>query len=277
MRYTHVRTIAGRGAAAEHFRSLLAAITCDGEDTLYACGDAEVKVFGADGRLRRAWASSGPACSIAVAPDGRVLVGLAGAIEIFEPGGRPVAAWRDPDRLGRVTAIGVADGDVLAADSAARCIRRFDRTGRFLNDIGRDNRTEGFLIPNGALDFAIDAAGTVHAANPGKHRVERYARDGRLLGHFGRFGGLDPAGFSGCCNPTNVALDRDGNVYVTEKAEPRAKRYAPDGTLRAIVASGVFDPNCKNMDLTVDSRGAVYVADTVRLAVHVFAPETGDE
>jgi sugar lactone lactonase YvrE len=167
---------------------------------------------------------------------------------------------------------------VLAADSHGRAIRRYDATGRFLNDIGRNNRTGGFAIPNGVLDFSVDAGGTIHAANPGKHRIERYTPDGTLLGHIGRFGGLDPAGFSGCCNPTNVCVGNPPSIesqriYVTEKAGPRVKVHDFDGTLLSVIATDGFDANCKNMDLAVDTRGAVYVVDTVRLEIRVFEPE----
>ena len=133
------------------------------------------------------------------------------------------------------------------------CIRRYEAAGKFLNNIGKDNRMKGFLIPNGVVDFGIDADGIIHAANPGKHRVERYTPEGELLGHIGRFDGLDPAGFSGCCNPTNVTVADGDRIYVTEKAEPRAKVYDFQGKLLAVIATDVFDPNCKNMDIAVDA------------------------
>ena len=104
------------------------------------------------------------------------------------------------------------------------------------------------------------------------HRVERYTAEGELLGHFGRFDGRDPAGFPGCCNPTNLTVDGEGRVIVTEKAGPRTKIYAPEGTLLGVIAEEVFDPAAKNMDVAVDSRGTIYVADTEQLAIHVFAP-----
>ena len=40
-----------------------------------------------------------------------------------------------------------------------------------------------------------------------------------------------------------------------------------------MIADDVFDPRCKNMDLAVDSKGRVFVIDTVRLQIHVFTPE----
>ena len=169
-----------------------------------------------------------------------------------------------------MTAIGFTQDSVLAGDSADRAIRRFDRGGRFLNNIGKDNPLGGLLIPNGVVDFGVDGDGVVFAANPGKHRVERYAPGGELLGHIGRFDGIAPAGFTGCCNPTNVAVtDR---LYVTEKAVPRAKAYDFDGNLLAVIASHVFDPNVKNMSIAAAPGGRVWVVDTVKLAILAFEP-----
>jgi hypothetical protein len=206
-----------------------------------------------------------------VASDGAVYAGELGQIEIFDGAGKLRSTWRDEKLLGRVTAIGFTEDSVLAGDAADRAIRRFDRSGKFLNNIGKDNPVNGLLIPNGVVDFGV-AQGIIFAANPGKHRVERYTPGGELRGHIGRFDGLDPAGFTGCCNPTNVAL-RDG-IFTTEKAGPRVKAYDFSGKLLAVIATDLFDANCKNMDIAVDARGRVYVVDTVKAAILVFEPVT---
>ena len=258
MQYRHVQTIEGKGA--------LRGIAVDGNGQLYSAGDSEIKVIG----LNQRWPTSRPVHSVAVDGDGAVYAGELGQIEIFDGAGKLLHTWRDEKLLGRVTAIDFTKDSVLAGDAADRAIRRFDRSGKFLNNIGKDNSTNGLLIPNGVVDFAVDAHGIVHAANPGKHRVERYTPSGELLGHIGRFDGLDPAGFTGCCNPTNVAL-RDG-IYTTEKAGPRVKAYDFSGKLLAVIATDLFDANCKNMDIAVDARGRVYVVDTVKAAILVFEP-----
>jgi len=196
---------------------------------------------------------------------------------VFDGSGMLTRTWSDAASLGEVTAIGFSGDCVFIADSKDRCLRRFDGNLNLRNNIGKDNRMKGFLIPNGVLDFAIDAGGIIHAANPGKHRVERYTADDQLLGHIGRFDGVDPSGFAGCCNPTNLTLGPQGRVYVTEKAAPRAKVLDAGGRLLAVIASSVFDPGCKNMDIALDSRGRVFVTDTVRLEIIVFEPARKQE
>jgi hypothetical protein len=59
---------------------------------------------------------------------------------------------------------------------------------------------------------------------------------------------------------------------VTEKAPPRAKIYDSAGILLAVMGEQDFDPACKNMDIAVDSQERVYVVDTVRLHICLFAP-----
>ena len=262
MQYRHVQVIEGKGA--------LRGIAVDNHGQLYAAGDSEIRVFDAAGRLTHRWSTSRPALSVAVAGDGAVYAGQLRQIEIFDPAGKLLTTWYDEKLLGRVTAIGFTRDSVLAGDAADRAIRHYDRSGRFLNNIGKNNPVNGLLIPNGVVDFGVDARGVIYAANPGKHRVERYTPAGELLGHIGRFDGVDPAGFTGCCNPTNVAV-RDA-IYTTEKAGPRVKAYDFSGKLLAVISTRLFDANCKNMDIAVDSRGRVYVVDTVRASIFVFEP-----
>jgi sugar lactone lactonase YvrE len=265
-------SIGGKGSADHQFKGALRGIAIDGDDRIYAVGDSSVKIFNNEGKLLRRWKTALPGFCVAVGGDGTVWVGEYRQVEIFDPQGALVDTWSDPDRLGLLTAIALRDEDVFIADASARWIRRFDRQGRFLNNIGDKHRKGGFHIPNGVVDFAIDDEGILHVANPGMHRVERYKADGELLGHFGRFDGRDPAGFPGCCNPTNLALDRKGRVIVSEKAGPRAKIYSPEGQLLTVVSDEGFDPNAKNMDVAVDSAGRIYVVDTIKLEIRVFSP-----
>jgi sugar lactone lactonase YvrE len=271
-RYDLVRRVGGRGSGPERFTEALRGIAIDARDRLYAVGDSGVKVFAPEGQLLRHWALGRPAECVAVDHDLRVWVGELRQVEIFDAEGQLGQTLRDPERLGLVTGIALGQQDVFLADATARWIRRYDREGSFRNDIGAQHRKGGFDIPNGVLDVAVDTQGVVHVNNPGMHRVERYSPEGELLGRFGRFDGQDPEGFPGCCNPTNLAVDNKGRVFVTEKAGPRVKVYGSDGKLITVVADDVFDPNAKNMDVAVDSKGGVYVADTARLEVLVFEP-----
>ncbi len=265
MRYRHAETVDGL------FRSAIRGLALDSHGLLYAAGDFEIRWDRPPGLSRFSTRpTSRPAHSVAVAPDASIYVGEESRIEIFSPDGKLLRVWTNLGIPGPITAIGFLQDSILAADAAARSIRRYDLSGRLLNTIGADNPVNGFLIPNGVLSFAVDGRGVIHAANPGKHRVERYSAEGKLLGHIGRFDGNDPAGFTGCCNPTNIAVtDR---IYVTEKAVPRAKVYDFAGNLLAVIADAIFDPNVKNMSVAAAADGRVYVVDTVKLSILAFEP-----
>jgi sugar lactone lactonase YvrE len=277
MHYRKVLVISGKGPGPNQFAQTLRGLVIDSGDRLCAVGDSDLRVFSLEGKLLQGWPTDRPGYSIAVGPEETIYVGQAGQVQTFDRQGKLLDTWRDPARMGLISAIGVTGASILLADVKDRCIRRYDRKGTFVKDIGKDNRMRGFMIPNQHLDFAIDPEGVIHAPNPGKHRVESYALDGKLICHFGRFGGPDTAGFGGCCNPTNIALTRQGRVVVTEKADPRVKVYDALGKLLAVMGEKDFDPACKNMDVAVDSGGRIYVADTVRLHVCVYAPEGADD
>lgn len=272
MGYKKTRVISGRGLGPDRFSEALRGITVDKAGLLYAVGDSTVKVFDRAGKLLKKWRTARPGQCVTVDDDGVVYVGEAGQMEVFDDGGKLITSWRDAERLALVTAIAIYGDDILVADAQDRCIRRYDRKGNWHSDIGRDNNTRGFLIPNGQVDFVVDPAGVIHVANPAKFRIEQYARTGEMLGKFGKFGTRRIEDFQGCCNPTNVTLTKEGHVVVTEKAGPRMKVYSAAGELLAFVGNEAFDANCKNMDVAADAEGLIYVVDTVRLHICVFAP-----
>lgn len=271
MRYQLRRVIEidRRGAGA--LEKALRGICVDDGGRVWAVGDSRVLAFEGEGELVASWETAGPAHCIAVGTDGRVQVGEPRQIETFEPGGGQVGILRDGERLRFPTSVATHDDYLLVGDSGTRAIHRYDREGKFVNTIGRDNRTVGFMIPNSQVDFVVNGEGIIHAVNPGKHRVERYTLEGKLLGHMGRFTGTNPEGFSGCCNPTNVALRRDGRVVVTVKAPPAVKIYDPGGKLLEVMGTNAFDPGSRNMDVAVDAEGTVYVIDPVRRRICVFS------
>jgi sugar lactone lactonase YvrE len=275
MQYQKLRIISGKGDGPAEFRHSLKGIALDQKGRLYAAGDSEVKVFDTAGALLRRWSTALPPSSVAAASDGSVWVGQAGQVEIFSETGNLLRTWKNRDYLERVTSIGFINDTVLIGDASTRCIHRFDAEGRFLNSIGNDNRMRGLRIPNGVVDFGVDSQGVIHVANPGKHRVEHYSPEGQMLGHMGKFTGPDPTGFSGCCNPTNVAVVGPDLLCVTEKAGPRAKIYNFAGKLITMIESSEFDPGAKNMDVVADARGHIFISDPAKLAVFEFEPTGG--
>ena len=171
-----------------------------------------------------------------------------------------------------VTAIAVFGTNVLVADAGNRCIHRFDLTGDFIDDIGKRNpdaKLPGLICPSPYLDLAVDRAGELHVTNPGLTRVERYSLDGKLLGFWGE-GGNEPQQFSGCCNPTNIALMPDGRVATAEKITARVKIHDANGKMLAVLGPQYFTKNAAGLGLAVDSAGRLWVMDPGDGKVRVF-------
>lgn len=262
-----------RGDGPGQLTYTLRGINVGPDGNLYVVGDSKVLVVSPEGKVLRGWKTGRPGYCITVAPDGTAYVGQQGQVQIFDADGQPVASWDDAEHLMLVTAIAVTDNNtVLCADARGRCVRRLDTRGKHLGDIGKDGRTRGFMVPNGHLDFALGKDGTLRIADPGRHRVTRWNLDGRLLDHFGRFDTKDPAGFTGCCNPTSLALTPGGQIVAFVKAPPGVRVYNQDGELLASLGEADFDPNCKNADLIVDAQGRIFVIEPVHLQIIVYEP-----
>ena len=169
MEYRQIQVIGGKGSEPGQFATSLRCVAVDAHGQLFAAGDS------GDQGLRCGRQAEAPLGHLAPAALGggggrwrRCMPAKSGQIEIFDGAGKLIDTWRDEALLGRVTAIGFVGDGVLAGDAADRAIRRFDRHGKFLNNIGKNNPVNGFLIPNGVVDFGVDAQGVIHAANPGQ-------------------------------------------------------------------------------------------------------------
>jgi hypothetical protein len=270
--YSPVLTL-GSAASKQSLQRSVAAIAVDSADRIYVLGDGEVRIFDAGGnRIRSFQAPEGALC-IAVGADDRVYFGRTGHVEIqsatgIREGGFAVSENGKPSVI---TAIKLAGREILAADASARRIRRYSESGRQTGDIGTQNKTRGFMLPNRFLDMDVDAHGVVRATDSGRHRVSSWNLDGTPAGHFGKFGLKNPEDFVGCCNPVNVAVAPDGKIVTAEKVVARIKVFDAFGALLALIGPEHFDPNCTHLHLAVDSKGRILAADPVRREVKVFA------
>ncbi len=257
----------------------LAGIALDDEDRIYLAGAGGVRVVDFEGNLLASWKTAAAARCVAVDDEGNVYAGLRAKVEKFDREGKLLTSWgsegKGPGELAVVTSIAVFGADVFVADAGNRCVHRFASDGDFIDEIGkRDPERDllGLICPSPYLDCAADAEGTLHVTNPGKRRVERYDRDGKLLGFWGK-AGMQPERFCGCCNPTNIALFPGGWTVTAEKGIPRVKVYDGKGEMLAYLGPEYFSRDVEGLDLAVDSQRRIYVIDPGDGKVKVFAEE----
>jgi hypothetical protein len=276
--YSPVLVLGGK-SSAHSYRQSLTGIGVDSKDRIYVLGDGEVRIFEPDGKLIRSWRAPDGALCIHVDASEQVYFGLTGRVEIYSATGVHMGGFAagDNGKPAGITAIKTWGQEILVADAAARHIRRFDRSGKQLGEIGTQSKTGGFMLPNRSLDMAVDASGIVIATDTGRHRVSSWVMDGSPAGHFGKFGLAKPEDFVGCCNPVNLAIAPDGKVITAEKVIARVKIFTRDGKLLGLIGPEHFDPKCVHLHLAVDSKGRILVADPVRMEIKAFSPTIKSE
>lgn len=243
-------------------------VAIDTQDQLYVAGAAGVKVFSPALKLARQIKASGPACAVAVAPDGTTFVAQRQRIEQFSPDGEPLKAWGakgdGPGQFQFITGLAASERWLFVADAGARKVHCFAPDGDFASEL------DGFQIPSAYFDCVVDGEGRLLVGHTGRHRVERYDANLELASHWGQFG-AGREDFCGCCNPTNFALLPGGRVATTEKGVPRLKVYGPEGKpLLACLGKEHFPGNAAGMDVATDSRGRIILLEPVSAKIRIY-------
>ena len=142
---------------------------------------------------------------------------------------------------------------------------------------GEDGYAEGtgtaakFRQPHGV---AVDSKGNVYVADRGDHRIRKISPAGVVT----TFAGSGTAGYADAStgteaqfnNPSGVAVDSGGNVYVGELNNHRIRKITPAGKVTTLAGSGTegyadgtgtaakFN---QPVGVAVDGAGNIYVAD----------------
>jgi len=152
--------------------------------------------------------------------------------------------------------------NLYLADSELNQVVKVSPNGDTLATWGSDGRGPGQFHRPSAV--ALDADGNVYVADSGNDRVQKLSPSGQVVamwqyclpgsnpcapapdqapGHF-----FDPEG---------IAIDGQGNVYVSEVNNNRVQKLDRDGKSQAVFSGPFSSP----MGMSVDRAGNVYVAD----------------
>jgi hypothetical protein len=237
----------------------------------------ELLRLGPEGAVARRAPLPGPAFCLAFGGE-RVFVGLRDRIAVLDRDGGLLATWEGLGERSWLTSIAVRGDDVLVADAGQRLVWRFDTTGRLRGQFGRRDAAageEGFVVPSPFFDLAFGPAGELWVVNPGGHRVQRRSLEGRVLASWGETS-PGPEGFSGCCNPSHLALLPDGSFVTSEMGIPRVTLHGRDGRFLEVVAGPAsFAPLALDLDLAADARGRILLLDPLRGQLRVFTRGAG--
>lgn len=156
------------------------------------------------------------------------------------------------------------DGHKWVADAGRGQILEYGPTDRFLRAIGE----KGQFKPT---DVAVTAK-RIYVADVQDHHVEILDRKSGKLVKTAGGPGSEAGQFT---FPTNVALDADGNLYVTDTGNFRVQKLSADGELIGTFgtvgdAPGTFT---RPKGITVDPEGRIYVVDAAFENVQIFDAE----
>ena len=214
-----------------------------------------------------------------ITPDGTITT-LAGGYTAGYSGDGGQATFA---QLNLPTSVAVdRSGNVYFTDTGNHRVRRIS-AGRITTIAG--SSTSGFSGDNGPAalarlnapeSVAVDAAGNVYIADTENHRIRRVNSQGvitTVAGSDPGAGDNGPAVAARLFQPSGVAVDPSGNVYIADMANHRVRRVTPQGRIENVAGNGAAgyagDGNLATLaqlngpnGLAIDRAGSLYIADT---------------
>jgi sugar lactone lactonase YvrE len=187
-------------------------------------------------------------------------------------------------------------GNVYFADASNHRVRKVSAAGTITTVAGTGVR--GFSGDGGPAtraqlftpdDVALDREGNLYIADVVNDRVRRVGRDGTITtvagsGRNGFGGDGGPATAARLTLPDGVAVDGQGNLYISDTGNHRVRKVSRAGTITTIAGNGtrayggdggpatqaqLFSPE----GLAVDGRGNVYIVDSRNFRIRKVSPQ----
>jgi sugar lactone lactonase YvrE len=165
-----------------------------------------------------------------------------------------------------------AQGNVYVADATAKAILVYDRDGRFLRKLAGpshfDRLSSVTVDRKGERVYVVDIGGV----SSEQHRVRVFdAQSGKHLFDFGKRG-KGPGEFN---LPRDVAIGKDGYLYVVDGGNFRVQVFDPDGKyLQTFGSIGKQLGNfARPKEIATDAGGNVYVIDAAFGNFQIFSPD----
>jgi uncharacterized protein (TIGR03437 family) len=186
-------------------------------------------------------------------------------------------------------------GNLFIADGSSR-IRKVSPTGIITTIAGNGSpgySGDGGLATSAQLNdlgggVAVDASGDVYIADYWNGRIRKVSPTGNITtvvgpGSFGSLGDGGPATSAQLYDPTDVAVDASGNLFIADSSHNRIRKVTPSGIITTIAGNGSFGyggdggpatsaqlagPNA----IAVDASGNLFIADTYNDRIRRVTP-----
>lgn len=154
--------------------------------------------------------------------------------------------------------------NLIITDVFNHCIRIIDRSGTFLQKIGKEGRSGGQFKEPSAV--AIDSSNHIYVTERDNPRVQKFTATGKYVSKFGQKTLLG----NQLSDPLGVAISKNGCVAVSDWDKGHILFFAKNGK---VVNTFGRDSDIKfPAGITFDSDGNLYVADRGNHCLWVLSP-----
>jgi len=241
----------------------LTSVTVSPGGVIYLGGDTFL--ISLDSNLHPLWTTDPGQVVTALAVSGDTLFASTDqTIMLFSKNGEPITEWGPYEIKSYITSLAANSKLVAFADAGTKRVYILKKNGELYSMAGvTDDR---FVIPSPYFDVAL-TEDLMYASNPGNHHLETWSLDGHKLSEFGE-SGIEPASFSGCCNPAHFILVPGGFV-TAEKGLNRIKVLDGNGAfVEYVSADNHFIPSVP-LDVAA-AGGKIYAANKADSTLYIF-------
>ena len=165
-----------------------------------------------------------------------------------------------------------SDDYIYVADSKNDRIQKFDKEGEFVtmfSGVGVASCSKPLMGPTGVK---IDSKGRVFVVDRGNSRIVVLNSDMEYETSFGSASSGTGTGLGQLQDPWDLALDKNGHVYVTDTKQHCILIYAPTGEFRGRIGGHGTQKGRLNRPsgISIDSFGRIYVCEFGNHRVSVF-------
>jgi uncharacterized protein (TIGR03437 family) len=184
-----------------------------------------------------------------------------------------------------------SSGNIYIADSGNNVIREITASNGIINTIVGGTATEQQL--NDPETVAVDASGNLYISEQNGVRISKFSHGNLTViagnGYIGYSGDNGPGTEASLDDPTAVAVDSKGYVYICDTNNSLIRKVSPEGIITTIAGTtigGLVTPGYYGdggfatnallsfpRGIVVDGSGNVYVSDTDNYIVRELQPQ----